>query len=326
MSDRLSFTTDALPEPDRFAAFCEEIMRRYAAIDIEPRGDDVFRGVIDMQRAGPLAVSKRFSSPADFVRTPKLLGDGNDSVIAVFCRSGSIHQSQLGTALSLEPGEAILMDCGYSGGFHVTTESCFYSVKIPRESITRLRPDLNRLAGLRLDRDETARRLLFGYLDGSLSAALVDGAPATRLYGEHILDLIGLALGAEGDEQQLTEERGLQAARRSAILREIDKCAADPILSAASVAKRLGVTPRYVRLLLEETGRSFSEHLLERRLERVVAMLRNPAKKYCKVADIARDCGFGDLSYFNRAFRRRYGGTPSDARDAAWKNLERVAG
>jgi AraC-like DNA-binding protein len=167
---------------------------------------------------------------------------------------------------------------------------------------------------------------LFGYLDGSLSAALVDGAPATRLYGEHILDLIGLALGAEGDEQQLAEERGLQAARRSAILREIDKCAADPILSAASVAKRLGVTPRYVRLLLEETGRSFSEHLLERRLERVVAMLRNPAKKYCKVADIARDCGFGDLSYFNRAFRRRYGGTPSDARDAAWKNLGRVAG
>ena len=315
MSDRLSFTTDVLPERDRFAAFCEEIMRRYAAIDIEPRGDGAFRGVIDMHRAGPLAVSKRFSTPADFVRTPKLLSDGNDSVIAVFCRSGGIHQSQLGTALALEPGDAVLMDCGYSGGFHVTSESCFYSVKIPRRSITSLRPDLNGLAGVGLNRDDAARRLLFGYLDGSLSAGLVDGAPATRLYGEHILDLIALALGAEGDERQFAQERGLQAARRAAILREIDKRSADPALSAATVAKRLGVTPRYVRLLLEETGRSFSEHLLERRLERALATLRNPAKKYFKVADIAQSCGFGDLSYFNRAFRRRYGMTPSDTRD-----------
>ncbi|MGA2057754.1 MAG: AraC family transcriptional regulator [Bradyrhizobium sp.] len=46
-----------------------------------------------------------------------------------------------------------------------------------------------------------------------------------------------------------------------------------------------------------------------------MATLRNPAKKYFKVADIAQSCGFGDLSYFNRAFRRRYGMTPSDTRD-----------
>jgi AraC-like DNA-binding protein len=316
MSDQLSFTTDALPERDRFPAFCEEIMRRYAAIEIERRGDATFRGVIDMRRAGPLAVSKRLSTPANFVRTPELLGDGNDSVIAIFCRSGSVHQSQLGSALTLETGDAILMDCGYTGGFHVTSESYFYSAKVPREAISRLRPDLNRLAGMRLNRDEAARRLLFGYLDGSFSAGLVEGASATRLYGDHVLDLIGLALGAEGDERQLAEERGLQSVRRAAILREIDTCSADPRLSAETVAMDLGVTPRYVRLLLEQTGRSFSEHLLERRLERAAAMLRNPAKKYCKVADIALDCGFGDLSYFNRAFRRRYGMTPSDTRDA----------
>ncbi|RVC16943.1 AraC family transcriptional regulator, partial [Mesorhizobium sp. M7A.F.Ca.AU.002.02.1.1] len=29
--------------------------------------------------------------------------------------------------------------------------------------------------------------------------------------------------------------------------------------------------------------------------------------------------GFNDLSYFNRAFRRRYGATPSDVRAAALK-------
>ena len=35
------------------------------------------------------------------------------------------------------------------------------------------------------------------------------------------------------------------------------------------------------------------------------------------IGAIALDVGFGDLSYFNRTFRRRFGQTPSDVRAAA---------
>ena len=40
-------------------------------------------------------------------------------------------------------------------------------------------------------------------------------------------------------------------------------------------------------------------------------MLRDPRYAATSISDIAFACGFGDLSYFNRAFRRRYGATPS---------------
>lgn len=43
-------------------------------------------------------------------------------------------------------------------------------------------------------------------------------------------------------------------------------------------------------------------------------MLCNPGLARHTVAAIAYEAGFNDLSYFNRAFRRRYGMTPSDAR------------
>ncbi len=35
------------------------------------------------------------------------------------------------------------------------------------------------------------------------------------------------------------------------------------------------------------------------------------------VSSVAFEAGFGDLSYFNRAFRRLYGATPSDVRAKA---------
>jgi AraC-like DNA-binding protein len=80
---------------------------------------------------------------------------------------------------------------------------------------------------------------------------------------------------------------------------------------------RSGITPRYVHLVLEETGKSFTHHVLEQRLEKVAAMLRGPQWRARKIADIASEAGFTDLSYFNRTFRRHYGATPSDIRKAA---------
>jgi AraC-like DNA-binding protein len=104
--------------------------------------------------------------------------------------------------------------------------------------------------------------------------------------------------------------------RLAAILRTIESQSDDPDLSAAAVAALLEITPRYVHLLLEDTGKSFTHHVLERRLERVAVLLRDPQWGHRKVADIAAEAGFTDLSYFNRAFRRRFGRTPSDIREA----------
>jgi AraC-like DNA-binding protein len=41
----------------------------------------------------------------------------------------------------------------------------------------------------------------------------------------------------------------------------------------------------------------------------------DPRARHRAIGDIALDCGFGDISYFNRAFRRRYGASPSEIRN-----------
>jgi AraC-like DNA-binding protein len=71
---------------------------------------------------------------------------------------------------------------------------------------------------------------------------------------------------------------------------------------------------RYAQRLFESEGVTFTEYVLEARLACVHRMLREPRVAHVKISTVACDAGFGDPSYFNRVFRRRYGTAPSDIR------------
>ena len=91
----------------------------------------------------------------------------------------------------------------------------------------------------------------------------------------------------------------------------------DGELSVGEVAQRQRVTPRYVHKLFENEGLTFSSFVLGQRLARAHRMLSDPHLANRTVGSIAFDIGFGDLSYFNRTFRRRYGAAPREIRHAA---------
>jgi AraC-like DNA-binding protein len=314
--ERIYFDTDALPERDRFPMFCEEIGRRYMGLDFRTQDQSRFSAKLALQRVGLVDIVHSSNVALDSVRTPQLVRDGDDSLCVILLESGSGRQTQCGNDHELASPTAIVCDAGYAGACNLITDAQLWSLRIPRRKITRLLPRVTHFAGAKLDKDITAQRLLFGYLrvtfDGGLNAGRV-----IELYGEHIIDLVALALGAEGEARAVAEERGACAARRSAILREIERRSGNPDLSAVTIALFLGITPRYVHLLLEETGKSFTHHVLERRLDKAAALLRHPLWCGRRIADIAAEAGFTDLSYFNRAFRRHFAATPSDIRAAA---------
>jgi AraC-like DNA-binding protein len=112
--------------------------------------------------------------------------------------------------------------------------------------------------------------------------------------------------------------RGLRAARLQAIKADIAHRFADERLSVSEVARRHGVTPRYVHMLFAAEGRTFSEFLIEQRLTQAHRMLTDLRFAARTISAIAFEVGFANLSYFNRCFRRRYGASPSAIREAAW--------
>ena len=84
---------------------------------------------------------------------------------------------------------------------------------------------------------------------------------------------------------------------------------AEPDFSAQKLAAAAGLSERYVNELLYDAGASFTIRLNELRMRKAADLLMLSRER--RISDIAFECGFNDLSYFNRCFRRRFGLTPS---------------
>jgi AraC-like DNA-binding protein len=168
-----------------------------------------------------------------------------------------------------------------------------------------------------IPRDFGALRLLTGYagLIGQSEAQVP--CDAAGPIASHFRDLIALTLGATRDAAEIARGRGVRAARLRAIKSDIARNFSSSELSLGAVALRQGITPRYVSMLFAAEDTSFTDFVLRCRLDRAHMMLSDPGYSAYAISAIAFSCGFGDLSYFNRAFRRRYGATPSDVRGAA---------
>jgi AraC-like DNA-binding protein len=65
---------------------------------------------------------------------------------------------------------------------------------------------------------------------------------------------------------------------------------------------------------------------LELRLQKARSMLVGTHHDHMKVSDIALACGFNEVSYFNRCFRRCFGASPTEHRGAGnWTSRDRRA-
>lgn len=311
------FSTQVLPESDHLAIFHDETAGREPAPGAVMQKDTQFSGTIKRCRLGIVGVSRVTAHATSFVRTPELAHESGDAIVAVLCLRGSMLCTQGDAPVQLGPGNGVLCDSAEADGLHIGPGACYWALKIARADMVKVMPHVKRFAGLKLGNTGMALKLLNRYLDGLQDSDALGDEQEARIFGDHLVDLIRMAISHESNALQLAERRGVRAVRHAAVLREIERNLADATLSAAAVAERLGVTPRYVHFLLAESGLTFSEHVLVRRLRAVEAVLADPDKVMLKISAIARQAGFTDMSYFNRSFRNRFADTPSGFRKRA---------
>src|SRR5580658_2541803 len=310
----LRFSTDDFPEHKRIAEYREIYSRTIVKHDVEPLGDQPFHCEADLRKLPGLGLASSALSPCRRRHAAEHI-DSDDYLFGVALSGGCVLYQRDREAV-IGQGEAVLTSAAHPVDVIIGTPSRHISLRLPRAMLEARIADLDACNTRRIPSNVEVLPLLIGYVDAVRLTELTNPA-SCDLVVSHIYDLVALVLGAKGDARHLAQQHGARAARLASILREIERRSGDPGLSALTVALLLGVTPRYVHLLLEESGKSFTHHVLERRLDKAAVLLRDPCWRHRKIADIAAEAGFTDLSYFNRAFRRHFGATPSDIRETA---------
>ena len=278
------------------------------------------RGQVDFARDVPVQIeiglrplasvhlARVTSSPLSLV-TP---AEDDGLLYVSFTHAGGGVIDAQGSVRRVRPGDFNVMLRNRQCMTVLDAASSVVSLALPRLLVEPRLTDVDRL-------DDPGRaasgpaRLLANYAAALVASGDLDLDVQATVAG-HLADLVVLTLGARRDDAQAASVGGLRAARRRAVKADMVAHLTDPRVDVDWAARRHGVSSATIRALFYDEGTSFSDYLRSVRLDHARTLLLAPFTANETVTSIALTAGFNDIGWFNQAFRRRFGMTPSQMR------------
>ena len=284
-------------------------------LDVGPSHGDSIDCRLQVSVVDNIALAIPEGASAQYSRTQSHLADGSDDLVLIAAHAGLVRVGQNGHTVELAPAQMVLVDMGVTGTVGDTQEDRLISIRMPRRALL----DINPCAEDKLSQvlsDGAVAETIFRYHALAANHAPHLDAVGQRLTAQHVIDLVGLLLGTDAEHASLARGRGHAAARLDLMRADVMAALGRNDLCLSEIATRSGLSPRQAQRLFEQAGTTFTEFVLEQRLVLARKLLGDPRARARKISDIAHSSGFSDLSYFNRAFRKRFGATPSELREA----------
>ncbi len=245
-------------------------------------------------------------SPGLLYRDRRMIADGDDNLSLVVSLGSELTVWHRSREIRLGRGEATVMQADAPGSSGTRRQFEVLEISISQREWGERGPRAADVLMRPISRNSDSLRLLLGYVRLVAKIGLSSSLETNAAVHRHLADLTVLAATAPS-----LGESGIDcvvAARRASVLEYVAAHFEDPDLSGASLARSLGISHRYLQRLLQETGKSFTEHVNDLRLQRAFSLLGAGGDR--RVSDIAFEVGFSDLAHFYRLFKSRFGDTP----------------
>jgi AraC family transcriptional activator of tynA and feaB len=309
-------TADA-PRGTRAAWWNALYSERFANVTFSPAGAGEFAAELALGAVGPLGIARIRATATNIERTPAHVERGGARLFSfLYVARGSGVFEHNGNITVLRSGDFTLCDNSAPHRLHSTDDTELVVLRAAPEVMRERIPQPEGWCGLGLPGGSifaTAAAHMTRELSGRMEAGL------PRRYAiiaaRNLLDVLATAFG-------LAFEAGVSvtpsvSARRVAARRHVEAHLRDPALSPTQVAAALHVSPRYLRMLFQDGTESLSAYILRRRVEECARLLASPLWSGQTVTDIAFGLGFNSAAHFTRAFRQRFGTTPTGYRSRA---------
>jgi AraC-like DNA-binding protein len=277
----------------------------------EPPGRDEFaaEGWLASAQLGDVAAFHVAGSSQILVRSPaRARKQPSDLLKVCIQRAGTATISQDGRQVLLAPGAMAIYDIDQPYTIALQGDWRCSVIAFPRSAFVASRHFIDavicRSTSVRQGPGSVLAPLVASAVRGEVRAV---GA-SDVLMGHASLDLLRAALAAE----RLPD-------RPDAVVLTIDayirRHLADTELSHAAVAAAHHMSERTLHRLFEASGQSVTELIRAYRLDGIMADLRSASSASETINQVAARWGLHDMPHLIRAFRARFGMTPSQARN-----------
>jgi AraC-like DNA-binding protein len=306
-------------QSSRLDSWSQILAGTHLGFDVRPtfRTPDRFQGAVTRRAIGELVLVDCAASPFLGHRSTAVMdarpgAATNEDVLGLqFVCKGVELVREGGRQLALHAGDVVLWD-----GMHPTEVEiveAFYkrTLLFPREQVFAVCPRLAEVSALPSLTGSGTARLLVRYMN-ALALELPQLEPAAGAAAANAaLELLRAAV-----EPALPSDRSAtRTAMRAEIARYVRTHLQDPALGPASIARAYAMSVRALHALFEDVDASVAGLVRSQRLARCLEDLQQ--RNGGSVTDIAFRWGFCDAAHFSRVFKREFGSTPSDVRQAA---------
>ena len=288
--------------------FWNDIARMVAPIRVEPQGESPFEARMYRRKLRECELLSPCSTPARIYSAPDYESAGVLN-IQIQHRGRSTNHTG-GHTTMLEEGDFVLYDP--SKPLWLTFEEYTQAIvlRVPLATAEERIPHLRNQAGLRVSGQSGPGALFSSFMRNAWEEL------ERNEYGEWIdalSDAIWPLLDMAYAPLRPAIETNRREERRRSLFEAVEADLTDPDLDVHRLARRMGVSARYVQMLFAELGTTPRAFIQNRRLELAARRLEREGTDVT-VTDVAYDVGFNDLSSFCRAFRRRFEMSPRNYR------------
>ncbi|MBX3591863.1 MAG: helix-turn-helix domain-containing protein [Burkholderiaceae bacterium] len=312
-----TMSTDFVSPGERVSYWTDWIDRMFFGLQSDVYGDTGFDGHMATEQAGDVVLTRLEANRHRVLKSDRQAHDGDVGYLKIVAPyRGTAGVEQKGRQAWVSPGEWSIYDTtdSYRVANPVRVEHLI--VMVPKAPLVERGLPLDRLTAQRLGAGGGISRLALQAMRGAWQELPSISPSAARGVGESIMQLVQLSLlELAGRDSAPTQREALRERIKQLVARRLG----DPQLSVDAIAVELNCSRRQLYNAFCDEPDGVAGYVLAQRLEACRRDIEDRRLDATSITELAMRRGFNHPAHFSRAFKSRFGITPSE-----WRAQRRI--